>query len=197
MIRTLLSLALVATPVAASTYTLQPKQVAIAEFAACAVGQDREGARKVFATAPGSAEEHAALMGLAKKLDRCAKYRAFVSGKEGQFRGALAEALIAAEPPRAERLRKLTAKAPVRAPLAGGRQFLTGYARCIAEARPADSLALMATPLGTPSEQQAVMAMGETLSACMPEGAQYRLDVRDLRNHVADALFQISEVAGA
>lgn len=174
---------------------LVPKQQVINDFAACVVTQGRDQALGVMATEPNSKDEHDRLAALARSMDRCTRGRAFISGKEGEFRGALAEAFVQTDSGRKDRIRSAPATAPSRAALVEGRAFVVGYGRCIAQANPGQSLLLLETPHGTPAEQEAVLAMGETLKACMPEGAQYRLNIRDLRNHIADSLYKLSEVA--
>lgn len=177
------------------TGRVSPQQQVINEFAACLWRQEPSRARAALATPIGTSEERQAL-GLAASYDPCSD-RPFISGRSGEFRGALAETGIHADAARKARIEGLAPVAPVRVPVARGRAFVASYAGCIAWADPAGSLALLGTPLGTPEEGTALRAMAVAMTGCMPEGAQYRVDVRDVRNHIADALYRMSEVAGA
>ena len=172
-----------------------PQQQVIHDYAACILQKYPEQARKVFGTAIGTAEERAALKSVAN-LPACTD-RAFISGRSGEFRGALAEMAIHADPAKMARIGTLAATAPIRVPIAKGRVFVASYSGCIASADPAGARKLLSTKISSPEEKAAMFAMGTALTGCMPEGAKYTVDVRDVRNHIADSLYRLSEVPGA
>lgn len=173
---------------------VSPQQEVINAFAACLWRQEPSRARAALSTPIGTPEERQAL-GLAASYAACSD-RPFISGRSGEFRGALAETGIHADAGRKARIEGLTPVAPARVPVARGRAFVASYAGCIAAADPVRSLALLGTPLSSPEEGAALRTMASAMTGCMPEGAQYRVDVRDVRNHIADALYRMSEVAG-
>lgn len=170
---------------------LGPKQQVINDFAACIWRQAPDEARAVLATAIDSSEERDALR-LVAKYGACSDV-AFISGRSGDFRGALAETGIHADQARRTILGALAAVPAVRVAIANGRSFVASYSACIASADPANSLALLGTPLGSPDETAAIQVMAAALTGCMPEGAKYHIDIRDVRNHIADALYRMSE----
>ncbi|MEI4507981.1 hypothetical protein WBQ88_09325 [Sphingopyxis sp. CCNWLW253] len=174
---------------------LVPKQQVINDFAACIWRQAPDRVRAALGTAVDTPAERAALNSIAQ-FDACAKVP-FISGRSGEFRGALAENAIHADKDRKVKLDSLAPVPAVRVPVARGRAFVASFSGCIAAADPAGSLALLGTAVGSHEETAAMRAMAAALSGCMPESAQYRVDVRDVRNHIADALYRMSEVSGA
>lgn len=180
---------------AATAQQLVPQQQVMNEFAACIWRHAPERARAALATPVGTPAERAALRAVAR-LDQCTA-QPFISGRTGEFRGALAEGGIAVDPARRQRIASMTATAPVRVSVASGRAFVASYASCLATADPAGALALLGTPVGSSAESAAIRAMGPAMSGCMAEGLAYRVDVRDVRNHVADALYRLSEEPNA
>ncbi len=178
-----------------SSSKLGPKQQVLSDFAACIWQQQPDKARTALTTAIDTQEERDALTAIAQ-YDACSDV-AFISGRSGEFRGALAETGIHADQDRTAKLRALTSVPAVRVAIAKGRAFVANYSSCIASADPLGSLALIETPLGSPEETAAIQAMATSLTGCMPVGAQYRVDVRDVRNHIADALYRMSELPNA
>jgi hypothetical protein len=174
---------------------LGPKQQVVNDFAACVWQQEPDKARTALATAIDTQDERDALIAVAQ-YEACSDV-AFISGRSGEFRGALAETGIHADQDRSARLRALAPVPAARVAIAKGRAFVASYSSCIASADPLGSLALLGTPLGSPQETAAIQAMATSLRGCMPESAQYRVDVRDVRNHVADALYRMSELPNA
>ena len=182
-------------PASVAAGNLVPKQQVINDFAACIWRTAPEKARAALGTAIDTSAERAALKSVAY-LDSCSDLP-FISGRSGEFRGALAEAGIHADSARAARLAAMAPAVVNRVPVATGRAFVASYSGCVASADPAKSLALLSTPVGSSSETAAIQSLGTALMGCMPEEAQYRIDVRDVRNHIADALYRMSEVSGA
>lgn len=172
-----------------------PQQQVINAFAQCAWSRVPELVNSALATAMDTTAEREALRSVAR-IGGCSD-RQFISGRSGEFRGGLAEAAIHGDAARKARIEALAPTAPVRVAAGTGRAFVARYAQCIAAADPVGSLALLSTSVGSPAESDAIRAMPEAMTGCMPEGATYRVDVRDVRNHIADALFRMSGVAGA
>ncbi|MBJ7438150.1 MAG: hypothetical protein JHD35_03875 [Sphingopyxis sp.] len=179
----------------ATARQIVPKQSVINDFAACIWRQTPDKARAALGTAVDTPAEHAVLRSIAQ-FDACID-APYLSGRSGELRGALAENGIHADQGRRARLAALAPVPAVRVPIAYGRAFVASFSSCIAAADPAASLALLATTVGSSDEVAAMRAMAAALSGCMPEGAEYRVDVRDVRNHIADALYRMSEVSGA
>lgn len=179
----------------ASAQQLVPKQQVMNDFAACIWRQSPDRARAALGTTIDTPAERDALLSVAA-FDACSD-APFISGHSGEFRGALAESGIHADQGRRARLGALAPAPAIRVPIAKGRSFVASFSGCIASADPAGSLALLGTALGSREEVAAIRAMGTALSGCMPEGAKYGVDVRDVRNHIADALYRMSEVSGA
>jgi hypothetical protein len=179
----------------AAAQQLVPQQQVMNDFAACIWRQSPDRARAALGTAIDTPAERDALLSVAA-FDACSD-APFISGQSGEFRGALAESGLHADQGRKARLGALTPVPAIRVPVVKGRSFVARFSGCIASADPAGSLALLGTALGSREEVAAIRAMGTALSGCMPEGAKYGVDVRDVRNHIADALYRMSEVSGA
>jgi threonine dehydrogenase-like Zn-dependent dehydrogenase len=179
----------------AAAQQLVPKQKVINDFAACIWRQAPDKARAALGTAVDTSAERTALRSVAQ-FGACS-HAPYLSGRSGELRGALAENAIHADQGRRARLDALGPVPAVRVPVARGRAFVASFSGCIAAADPAGSLALLGTAVGSPEETVAMRAMATALSGCMPEGAKYSVDVRDVRNHIADALYRMSEVSGA
>ena len=176
----------------------EDKQATLADFADCAVAQAPERTAELLATTPNTREEGQVLRKFVG-LDSCTRGRAFVSARSGEMRGALAEAALLRDAARLAALAARVGATPSRISetAAGTRPFVIAYGQCIAGAAPSQSVALIATPHGSDDEKRAMLAIGEPLKACMPEGVAYSLNIRDVRNHVADALYRMSETPNA
>lgn len=171
----------------------QYKQATLADFADCVINQAPKQSANLFATAPGSLEEGAAVRKFGN-LDNCTRGRAFVSGRTGEFRGALAEVALKRDAARLAALSSRDAVPPVRIAerMIGTRKFVIAYGQCLALAAPAEAVKLIATDYGSYAEKSALLFIGEPLKACMPEGVAYPINIRDVRNHVADALYRMN-----
>lgn len=183
-------------PVQRAPAGLENKQATLADFADCVIAQAPERTAELLATQPGTREEGLALRKFTG-LESCTRGRSFVSARTGEMRGALAEAALKRDAAKLASLTKRAGRAPARIAerAAGTRPFVIAYGQCLAGAAPAQAVSLIATPHGSDDEKRAMMAIGEPLKACMPEGVAYSLNIRDVRNHVADALYRMS--AGA
>lgn len=172
-----------------------PQQQVINAFAQCAWSQAPDRVNAALGTEIDTNAERDALRSIAR-MHRCGD-RQFTTGRSGEFRGGLAEAAIHSDAARKGRIEALAPTAPVRVAAGTGRAFVARYAQCVAAADPSGSLGLLSTSVGSPAESDAIRAIPGAMTGCMPEGAAYRVDVRDVRNHIADALFRMSGVAGA
>ena len=169
------------------------KQATLADFADCVIAQDPKQSANLFATVPGSREEGIAIRKFGN-LDICTRGRSFVSARTGEIRGALAEIALKRDAAKLATLSARTAIPSVRIAEreVGTRTFIIAYGQCLASAAPAQAVQLITTDYGSDAERAALLAIGEPLKACMPEGVAYSINIRDVRNHVADALYRMS-----
>jgi hypothetical protein len=172
------------------------KQATLADFADCAATQVPDRVAAFLGTVPHSRDETAKLQAFGK-LEACTRGRMFVSARTGEMRGALAEVMLKRDAAKLSALaaRPAVAAARIAERAAGTRPFVIAYGQCLAGAAPAEAVALVGTAHGSDDEKRAIVAMGEPLKACMPEGVAYQLNIRDVRNHIADALYRMG--AGA
>lgn len=176
----------------------EPKQATLADFADCAIGQAPDRVRAFLATAPNTREEGLAVRSFGK-MESCTRGRAFVSARTGEIRGALAEVTLKRDQARLQAIAARPAEPPARIAerAAGSRSFVIAYASCIARAAPSAAVKLIQADYASDAEKAAIVAIGEPLKACMPDGVAYQLNIRDVRNHVADALYRMSEKPSA
>ena len=124
--------------------------------------------------------------------------RSSITFRRDAIRGAIAEALIKRDGERLARARALAPVAAVRVPdLLDGRVFVAAYASCITEASPQQTVQLIGTTPASPEERAAMTAFGAILMDCMAHDARYRMNITDLRNHMALELFRLSEAPNA
>ncbi|MGQ0659271.1 hypothetical protein [Sphingosinicella sp.] len=147
----------------------------------------------LLATELGSEEELREARRLFDAGSACAPAREGLNVRVGDMRGAVAEAMLEADSAALARLSARPAAPAVRA-AAGldGRAFVAAYAACLAEAEPAKSVALLATPHGGLAEVDAFASYDDRLNDCMPEGVSYRIDRFDVRNHIAAHLYKLA-----
>jgi hypothetical protein len=193
----LLASLLLAAPAAQATQAsflhpgdLVPQAQASGAFGACVVRQAPRMSRELLATAPGSREEARLAASLAQGRAECLRGLS-LGFSTGAFRGAVAEAMLHTTPGALAALAGRGSAPPVRPASADGRAFVIAYATCIAEAEPALAVALLGTERTSAAERAATIAFGTVLSACMPEDLEYRLDIADLRNHIAAHLYTL------
>lgn len=177
-----------------STAQLAPRAPVIAAFGACVVRQMPERARAVLATEMGSPQEQRAARSIALGNSACVRQNV-LSMQSGEIRGTIATALLQADASAMAALAARPSRLPVRAAAAEGRGFVIGYSRCIADADPVRTAAVVATAYGSEQERAAILALGSALRDCMPHGVSYRLDRFDLRNHLAAHLFAVARAA--
>ena len=169
------------------------KQTTLVDFADCVIDQAPKPSANLLATAPGSLEERAVIRKFGS-LNNCTRGRSFISARTGELRGALAEIALKRD---AAKLAALSGRVAVPAVRiaerqVGSRKFIIAYGQCIAVAAPAEAVKLITTEYGSDAERSALLSIGEPLKACMPEGVAYSINIRDVRNHVGDALYRIS-----
>jgi hypothetical protein len=169
------------------------KQATLADFADCLIAQAPKQSANLFATVPGSLEERAAIRKF-NSFNYCTRGRAFVSARTGELRGALAEISLKRDTAKLAALSARSAVPPARIAerAAGSRKFIIAYGQCLALAAPAEAIQLITKDYGSDAERSALLAIGEPLKACMPEGVAYSINIRDVRNHLADALYRMS-----
>lgn len=168
---------------------LSSKQAVITEFASCVIKQAPDRVRAFLATPVGSKEEMEQVKVLMGGKSQCTKGRMYLSMHTGQARGALAESLIKSDMAIAATVEQLAPLAADRPTETNGRMFVMAYARCLTSLDPQAARKLIATPHGTPDETAAISSFGPALQDCMPLGLVYRINVNDVRNHVATALY--------
>lgn len=187
----LLAAAVLATPamVGAAEPVLVPKQQVVSDFAACVLEQEPERVRALLASEVGSAEESAMAKRLMEGTASCARGRPFITMRTGEARGALAEAVLKADAALAGHAEALGPQPMDRPTETEGRRFVIAYGRCLAGTAPVQARALIATEYDSAQERAAMMAFDGALKDCMPIGFNYQLNIRDVRNHVATALY--------
>lgn len=194
MARTLILIALAATistPAHSQTggSSTVPKQAVISEYAACVLKQSPDRVRTLLSTEIGSPEERTIAKTLMANMSSCTNGRMFISMRTGEARGALAEAVLKSDNALAQKAAQLSAEPVSRPTDTEGRKFVMAYARCLTAASPASARALVGTGYGSAEEKAAIMAFDAALKDCMPIGLSYNIDVPDVRNHVATALY--------
>lgn len=170
-------------------YELVDKQVVLDDFARCVLEQAPKRSRELLATAVESAEEKKLAIALMTGLPACTKGRPVLTMKTGEARGALAEAVLKSDGDLAAHLAALEPEKAERPTETDGRRFVYAYARCLALASPANARGLIVTVPGSDEEKSAMLGFDASLKDCMPSGFSYQLNIRDVRNHVATALY--------
>ncbi len=194
---TLLILALSTGVATAQTAKLIPQAQALSEFGKCILGQAPEKSKALMATVLNTPQEYKLARQLVLANNGCVKKYASLSMQTGQIRGAIAETILVSDAGRMKQFASAPLAAAVRPDFAEGRAFVYSYAKCLAAADMPKSAALIQTPHGTPAERQAFVDYGETVISCMPLSARYRVNIPDVRNHIAVALYAMTEQTNA
>jgi hypothetical protein len=179
----------------AETAKLIPQAQALSEFGKCILGQAPEKSKALMATSLNTPQEYKLARQLVLANNGCVKKYASLSMQTGQIRGAIAETILVSDAGRMKQFASAPLAAAVRPDFAEGRAFVYSYAKCLAAADMPKSAALIQTPHGTPAEREAFLAYGETVSSCMPLSARYRVNIPDVRNHIAVALYAMTDQA--
>ena len=186
-----------ASAASAQTAKLIPQAQALSEFGKCILGQAPEKSKALMATVLDTPQEYKLARQLVLANNGCVKKYASLSMQTGQIRGAIAETILVSDAGRIKQLASAPLGAAVRPDFAEGRAFVYSYAKCLAAADMPKSVALLQTPHGSPEERQSFVAYGETVSSCMPLKARYRVNIQDVRNHIAVALYELTEQTNA
>jgi hypothetical protein len=181
----------------AQSVKLVPLSQALSEFGSCILGQAPEKSKALMATGIDTKQESKLANQLAQANNECVKDYGSLSMQVGQIRGAIAERLLVSDADRMKQLASAPAAAAVRPDFAEGRAFVYNYAKCIAAADMAKSATFIQTAHRTPAEREAFLAYGDTLSACMPLKAKYTVNIPDVRNHIAVALYELTAQGSA
>lgn len=179
----------------AQTAKLIPQAQALSEFGKCILGQAPEKSKALMATGLNTPQEYKLARQLVLANNGCIQKYASLSMQTGQIRGAIAETILVSDLGRMKQFASAPLAAAIRPDFAEGRAFVYSYAKCLAAADMPKSIALLQTPHGSPEERQLFVAYGETVSSCMPLSARYRVNIPDVRNHIAVALYAIAEAA--
>lgn len=175
---------------APAAQALVPKDVVLRQFGACLLKQAPDRAHRLLASELGSAAEKALLDEiLSARGDGCID-RPVLSMGYGQIRGAMAQAAFEREPAKLTAAIALPARPVARPEAAEGRAFVINYAQCLVAAKPADAVALIRSEIGSRAESGAFFGFGDTLKDCMPIGAEYHVNISDVRSHVAAVLYK-------
>jgi hypothetical protein len=174
-----------------------PLSEALSEFGTCILSQAPEKSKALMATGLDTPQEYKLARQLVQANIGCVKKYARLSMQTGQIRGAIAEAILVSDAGRMKQFASAPLVAAVRPDFAEGRAFVYNYAKCIATADTPKSAALIQTLHGTPAEREAFVAYGDTLSACMPLKARYTVNIPDVRNHIAVALYELTNQSNA
>jgi hypothetical protein len=196
-ILTLFVATIAASAASAETAKLVPQAQALSEFGKCILGQAPEKSKALMATGLDTPQEYKLARQLVLANNGCVKKYASLSMQTGQIRGAIAETILVSDVGRMKQFASAPLAAAVRPEFAEGRAFVYSYAKCLAAADTPKSAALIQTPHGSPAERQAFVAYGETVSSCMPLSARYKVNIPDVRNHIAVVLYAMTEQTNA
>lgn len=175
--------------VADNPYRLIDRKILVVEFARCIYDQAPQKVHAVLATAVDSPEEAAQIFALVNSKLQCLKDRPSLSFEVTDARGAFAEVALSKDTALAARLAMLAPVDMARPTVRTGRAFVFAYGQCLAAKAPAQARALLATGHGSPEERAAVMGFDTALSDCMPSDLAYQINIGDVRDHVAAALY--------
>lgn len=196
-ILTLLIATCTASAASAETAKLIPQAQALSEFGKCILAQAPEKSKALMATGLNTPQEYKLARQLVLANNGCIQKYASLSMQTGQIRGAIAETILVSDAGRMKQFASAPLAVAIRPDFAEGRAFVYSYAKCLAAADMPKSIALLQTPHGSPEERQSFVAYGETVSNCMPLGARYKVNIPDVRNHIADALYAMTEQTNA
>ncbi len=165
-------------------------------LARCVVMGDPATARSILASAPGSDDEHAIMMHVAKSRSGCL-HRGKLRMKGNWMRGAIAEQLYLRSYPTSD-VSAPQPDAPFQASADARKWPYHAYADCIVTRNaPAADAVVRATP-GSVAEKSALRQTMPTLSSCLAGGADSKLaiDRTMLRGYLAESLYMKRSPAG-
>ncbi|RDE05341.1 hypothetical protein DVW87_08730 [Sphingomonas aracearum] len=181
---------------AGGAQTLVSKQAQLSQLGTCLVSQAPALSNKLLRAPFGAPGERDAATTLVRGHRHCIRGYS-VSGHTGEIRGAVAEAMFLRQPGLLDTLATRASVPAVRPAEKAGRAFLVGYAKCLVAARPKETVAFLRSPVQTVGEKQAFLGFGDGLKTCMPEGAEYKVDITDLRNHIAAVAYMAVALSDA
>ena len=164
----------------------------VMEFATCVRRRAPDRAAALLRSKPGSDDEHRKLLVIGGAYGACIKDRRVLSFQPELLRGQFAELAFRDDTALRDRATALPALAPsppdaaaieraVGHPANGGFdrvyavRFREAYARCVADADPKTTAALLQTSSASAEERQTVLHYGGTLMRCMPQGVTYHI----------------------
>ncbi|MEA3040630.1 MAG: hypothetical protein QOC65_119 [Sphingomonadales bacterium] len=68
--------------------------------------------------------------------------------------------------------------------------LLVQFGECVARADRAGLARLFATPAATPEERAALAALGPALNGCIPQGAAFSMNARQMRGYLAEGAYR-------
>ena len=183
----LLSMALAGAPSADGTVN---KTIASREVATCLIRLAENQSKRFLETAPGSEAARNIGGDLLLSHRGCVGPRRVFSTNLDAIRGALAEVWFDRTPATLDAAAALPAAAMGRLPNGvADLAFRPAFANCVAASAPAKTAAVLRTGYGSTEERQAVLAMGDTLMACLPTDVTFHLKTEELRPYLAAALY--------
>ncbi|MGJ3648843.1 hypothetical protein ACLB0R_10255 [Sphingomonas sp. GlSt437] len=122
----------------------------------------------------------------------CLRDKQAFSVRQDIFYGELAAALFDHEPKLIDQLAAVPPKAPVR-PQTGldSSAFVNAYGECLVNADPGKAATLLRSERDSTGEREAVLAYGDTLSACTATDIAYHMNIPDLRAHIAISAYRL------
>ena len=182
------------------------KRDVVLAFAECVYRKSPQKVRLLLATPPGSDREFALTGELVGRNEGCIGERAVLSFQTGLLRGQLAETVFAADPAMRDATARIVPQAvvlPDEAALSARaakvdvkyrdqrflEMFREAYARCLVQANPSGVARILPVPSGSPAERAALLAVGQTLSSCMPPTIRYSVKPAELRPYLLSALY--------
>ncbi len=181
----------------AETAKLVPQTKALSEFGTCIFRQAPDKSKALMMVPVDTKQEYNAASQLVQANNGCVEKYGSLTMQVGQIRGAIAEAILISDAGRMKQLMSAPLAPALRPGFAEGRAFVYSYAKCLAAADMPKSAALLQTAHRSPEERQSFLAFGETTSACMPLQARYTVNVPDVRNHIAIALYELTAQGSA
>lgn len=183
----------------------QPKYEAVRGYAACVSRRDPDRVKALMDTDQAGGEPILMARKMAKMYDNCIPGRDFLSFPLPLLLGAFAEATFEADPAlldRATHMSPITPERPDPAKIDAAaaklsatdreeffsNMFRAEFARCLAQSAPSDVAKILPTKPGSQQERAVIVAFGDHLSDCMPEGISYQLVPVELRPYLMFAL---------
>ncbi|MGL4312964.1 MAG: hypothetical protein ACRCSO_03145 [Sphingomonas sp.] len=164
-----------------------------AQAATCFVRYAARASADVLAKPMYSSQQLRAAKSLLEGNFSCLRDKDAVAIRDDIFYGELAAALLAHDPMLLDRLANMPSQAPLRpAPGLDASEFINAFGECLVRAEPQKSAALLKSERGSTAEREAVLAYGDTLSACTATDIAYHMNIPDLRAHIAISAYRLA-----